>query len=202
MNIISKSIILFLICSGPLFAQPQVVFEGNKKPTKKQVTTTIKSKTIQIHRLSKQIIFLDDVEVEREDTTFLSDKMIVYYNENKKSKNDQPGSIKRIDAEKNVRIFREEFVATGDHGSYDPQAGTFAIEKNVIFNNGTSIAKGEKFTYNTKTQKGYLTGAPKTAGDIEGKIIDQKDNRVIVIIDDEAENKNKPDQKSKNKNNE
>ena len=123
------------------------------------VTTTIRAKFIIITRQSGIIEFLENAITEREDTSFLADKMIVYYDEAKKTdigQENESGSIKKIDAIGHVKIFNQEIVATGDTGSYDPSLGIFTIEENVIFNNGTSIANGKKFVYDINTKKSNL----------------------------------------------
>ena len=78
--------------------------------------------------------------------------------------------IKRIEAKDNVKIFNDEFLATGKSGFYDPKADNFILEEDVVINQGTSVATGEKFIYNLTTKKGNLVG--------------QKNDRVIVIIND------------------
>lgn len=142
------------------------------------VTTTIRAKFIIITRQSGIIEFLENAITEREDTSFLADKMIVYYDEAKKTdigQENESGSIKKIDAIGHVKIFNQEIVATGDTGSYDPSLGIFTIEENVIFNNGTSIANGKKFVYDINTKKSNLLGEEKKEGEL-------KDNRVLIII--------------------
>jgi len=191
--------------------QPLIVFDGKKKAQNKQgiITSVINSKIIELHRLQSRIDFIGNVIVEREDTSFLADKMIVYYNQEKSDKilvkernhgkKGGESSIKKIDALNNVKIFQEDFVATGDIGSYDPKAGIFTVEQNVTFNSGTSVANGDKFIYDVNTKKGYLTGKKnyisKEKSDEEIKQL--KDGRVIVIIDENDELIKK--QKKKNK---
>ena len=60
------------------------------------VTTTIRAKFIIITRQSGIIEFLENAITEREDTSFLADKMIVYYDEAKKTdigQENESGSI-------------------------------------------------------------------------------------------------------------
>lgn len=102
--------------------------------------------------------------------------MTIIYNE--KTKNNDDPQIQRIDAYDNVKIFSEEFVASGEIGNYNPNKDNFTLEKNVIVNNGTSIASGDKFIYDLKTKKGHFVG-PKNETSITGT---GGDKRVIVII--------------------
>ena len=115
----------------------------------------------------------------------------------------QSSSIKRIDAKENVKIFSEEFIATGDMGYYDPSANIFVLEKNVMVNNGISIASGNKFIYDITTKKGNFVGfkdemAINNKKEIEGY---EKDKRVVVVIGNDVQDQQKPkkskEQKSK-----
>ena len=175
--------------------RPLAEIEREKKVINNQemVTSVIRSKFISIKRHSGIIEFFENVIIEREDTSFLSDKMIAYYDEEKKEKignKDEAGIIKKIDAFGRVKIFNQEIVATGDTGSYDPSLGIFTIEENVIFNNGTSIANGKKFIYNINTKKSNLFGEESQAGQL-------KDSRVLIIIGEEEKNKkNKKEEKN------
>ena len=107
---------------------------------------------------------------------------------------DGDSKIKRIDAYDNVKIFSEDFVASGDYGYFDPLNDFFVLEKNVIVNNGTSIASGDKFLYNIKTKKGNFLGRKDETSIAKNN----GEKRVVVIIgEDSAEKK-----KDKNQSNE
>jgi len=169
-------------------SSPLAQIEREKKVTannKEMVTTIIRAKFISIIRQSGVIEFLENAITEREDTSFLADKMIVYYDETKEkeiNQKNEAGSIKKINAFGHVKIFNQEIVATGDAGSYDPSLGIFTIEENVIFNNGTSIANGKKFVYDANTKKSNLFGEEKKEGEL-------KDSRVLIIIGEEEKDK-------------
>jgi lipopolysaccharide transport protein LptA len=150
--------------------------------------TRIRSDIIDIKRKSQTINFLHNVVVEKGDSSLLADKMTVFYEEKSASKTvsgEKESSITRIDAQENVKIFSKEFVASGEFGYYEPKQDIFVLEKNVIVNNGTSIATGQKFVYNLTTKKGHFVGAKD-----ETAIVDQgnagADKRVVVIIGDDA----------------
>ena len=92
-------------------------------------------------------------------------------------------SIKKIEATNNVKVFNDEFVATGTYGFYSANQNNIILEKNVTFNNGTSVAHGEKFVYDLKTKKGNMVGTGNPAKPTNHQA-DSDDGRVIVIIDD------------------
>lgn len=156
--------------------------------SKTEPPTRIRSDIIDIKRKSQTINFLNNVVVEREDSSLLAQKMTVIYSE--KTQNSDP-QIKRIDATKNVKIFSEEFVGSGDKGHYNPNKDIFVLEKNVIVNNGTSIASGDKFIYSLKTKKGHFVG-PKNETSITGN---GGDRRVVIVIGNDM--KDKMDKKNK-----
>ena len=190
------AVMLCAMSCATLWAKDEKAIPINEKSDAKEIVTTITSKIINIKRNKEEIEFLKNVVAEREDTSILADRMLVKYVEDKT----KADSIEHIYAYGNVRIFNQEFVVTGDKGFYDPQLGDFIVEENVIFNNGTSRANGEKFIYNVISNKGYLTGAdpqeePVNENFEDGEDIEEgsdeptkakKDNRVILIIGDDV----------------
>jgi lipopolysaccharide export system protein LptA len=117
--------------------------------------------------------------------------MRVFY-ENKPAENVAEGekkqsSIQKIEAKENVKIFSEDFIASGDFGYYEPKKDSFILEKNVIVNTGTSIASGDKFLYDLKTKKGVFIGR-KDETSIVGN---GGDKRVVVVIGNDLQGKKK-----------
>ncbi len=169
-------------------------------PKKKEGPTRIRSDIIDIKRKSQTVNFLKNVVVEKEDSSLLAQKMtLIYYD--KEAIPEGASSIERIDAWDSVKIFTEEFIASGDVGHYDPTKDIFVLEQNVIVNNGSSIASGDKFVYDLTTKKGYFVGkneqslsAAKNAG--------SQDNRVVVVIGNDLREQKKSAKKSKTEDNE
>lgn len=156
----------------------------------KVVITKIKADFIVIKR-NDGVIYLDkNVVIDRDDLNVLAQHMEVYFDENKKVVKDDSKSsaIKKIIASDHVKIFNEEFVANGDIGTFDPANDNFILEKNVVFNRGSSVAHGEKFIYNLKTKKGNLVGQKLI--DKDNQKVDS-DGRVTVIINDSDFKKSK-----------
>ena len=186
--------------------------------TKPEAPTKIRSDIIDIKRKSQTINFLHNVVVEKEDSTLLAQKMTVFY-EDEKSVEDKPGKdvdavenetdsttakknsakkgtkIKRIDAADDVKIFTQEFVAKGEIGHYDPEKDIFVLEKNVIVNNGGSVANGDKFVYDLKTKKGNFVGKQRDMS----PLLRDEDNRVVVVIRSDAKEQQKEQKNSKKK---
>jgi lipopolysaccharide transport protein LptA len=174
--------ILFLVGSKQSVAAPK---------TKPETPTRIRSDIIDIKRKSQTIDFFHNVVVEKDDSSLLAQKMRVFY-ENKPAENVAEGekkqsSIQKIEAKENVKIFSEDFIASGDFGYYEPKKDSFILEKNVIVNNGTSIASGDKFLYDLKTKKGVFIGR-KDETSIVGN---GGDKRVVVVIGNDLQGKKK-----------
>jgi lipopolysaccharide transport protein LptA len=148
--------------------------------------TRIRSDVIDVKRKSQQINFLKNVVVEKDDSSLLAEKMTVLYYE--KKNDSQKSKIKKIEAHENVKIFSEEFVGSGDYGFYDPEKNIFVLERNVVVNNGTSIASGDKFLYDLITKKGRFLGK-KDETSITGS---GSDKRVMVILGSDAKEIKKP----------
>lgn len=169
---------------------------------KHESPTRIRSDIIDIKRKSQTIDFFDNVVVERDDSSLLARKMTVFYEQKDGSKAadsaQKKSSIKRIDAKENVRIFSRDFIASGDFGYYDPSKDQFVLEKNVIVNNGASIASGNKFVYSLITKKGVFVG-PKDETSITGN---GGDKRVVVVIGNDIQNEKSEKKKLKKENNE
>ncbi len=126
--------------------------------------------------------FFGNVVVEKEDDSLLAEKMKVFYHEVNNGAGGKKTELEKIDAEKNVRIFSQEFIGSGNIGHYYPKENIFVLEQNVVVNNGTSIASGEKFIYDLTKKKGNFVGK-KEESSITGNGGDQ---RVVVIIGDDA----------------
>jgi len=166
------------------------MFIGNASAavkSKPESLTRIRSEIIDIKRKSQTVEFVNNVIVERDDSSLLAGRMKVIYDKKQDENSTESSSIKRIDASENVRIFTDEFIATGEVGHYDPQRDFFVLEKKVTVNNGTSIASGDKFVYNLKTKKGNFVG--KKTGDLGAE--NNSDKRAVVVIGNDVQDSKK-----------
>lgn len=180
---------MVLSCEIVLFANYNIAEAAKKQ--KRETPTRIRSDIIDIKRKSETVDFINNVVVEKDDSSLLAQNMTIFYNEKSEGKS---AEIKIIKAKDNVRIFSEEFVASGDSGYYDPSKDIFALEKNVVVNNGTSLASGNKFVYNLKTKKGKFIGG----SDSTSIVRNGGDERVVVVIGNDLEDRKKQTKKSKN----
>ncbi len=149
---------------------------------KKETPTRIRADIIDIKRKLQIVDLIDNVVIEKDGSTILADKMKVFYEEM-----ESETRVKKADAESRVKIFSDDFIANGDFGHYEPENNTITLEKNVIVNNGTSIASGDKFIYNLLTKKGNFIGE-KDESDLKNI---GSDKRVMVIIGNDIKKKQK-----------
>jgi lipopolysaccharide export system protein LptA len=123
----------------------------------KKIPTKVRSNIIDIKKNLHVIDFIGNVIVEKDQDSILADKMILFYQENKSDNQTTKSKIEKIEASDNVKFFSKDYVATSKNGYYNPDQDLLTLENDVVVNNGTSIAKGNKFIYNFKTKKGNLT---------------------------------------------
>lgn len=161
-------VILMLFFISNSWSQESSLFSQDASDVK------IRSEIIDIKRKLQRIEFKKNVIVESGDSSLLADRMYVLYLEGSSK---GQGSVQKIIANDNVKIFAQDFTATGKKGHYDPKQDVFVLEEDVIVNNGLSIASGEYFLYDLKNEKGIFIGQKNVE-----QINDNKDNRVKVII--------------------
>lgn len=156
---------------------PNSYANNNSKKNKSQIK--IKAEIFDIKQNNQKIDLINNVIIEKDDISLLSDKMEIIYQDIKKNDLNNSSKIKEIKALNNVKMFNNEFVASSQIGIYDPKKNIFILQKNVIVNSGTSIASGEQFIYDLNLKKGYFTGN-NTAKKIAKS--SKNDDRVTVII--------------------
>ena len=192
-----------LFCSIHAYGDDPLSSNKSANTKAKEAKTKIRSDIIDIKRKSQSVNFVGNVVIEKADSSFLSQKMTILYNEKEnkkdsdqnlkkssdsvKSKPSKKSSIKKIYTNEKVKIFSDEFVASGDSGYYEPANDIFVLEKNVIVNNGVSIAKGDKFIHHISTKRSNFVGQKQEAAD--------KDKRVVIIIGDDAKDAKKSKEK-------
>ena len=199
MMIILRLILIILA----IFCTAKTTFAAQKSKVDKIVSTKITANFIDIKRKSETVDLIGNVVVEKEDLSIKADNMVVYYYENKnKTKGDnsdkKDNAIKKIEAKNNVKVFNGEITATGKYGFYNPDKNNLILEQDVVFNNGTSVATGQKFIYDLKTKKGKLVGGKNISTiNQSGDSYIKSDGRVVVIIDDNDFKKSKSNSNKK-----
>lgn len=149
--------LLFLQLTIAPAASNTVKTSNNDTNQSKKTPTKVSSNIIDIKKKLHVIDFIGNVVVEKNQDSILADKMTLIYQENKAGDQKTKSKIEKIIANDNVKFFSDDYVVTSKNGYYDPGQDSLTLENDVVVNNGTSIAKGDKFIYNFKTKKGNLT---------------------------------------------
>ncbi len=119
-----------------------------------------------------------------------------------KSSSQESSSVEKIFSDQRVKIFTRDSVATADSGYYDPNNETFVLEKNVVVNDGTSVAKGNTFVYDLVAKKGHFIGTKNVENSSASQQKSDEDNRAVVIFSDGEIDERKNSKKSKKTTNE
>lgn len=191
-------------------------FNAEAKISESKTPVRIRSDVIDIKQKYSSIEFIKNVVVDKDKSSLVADRMTVSYRlkKDKQKEDGQKSEIKQIDAIGNVKIFSDEFVASGNYGNYNPKTNSFTLKENVIVNNGTSIASGEEFIYIISSKKGefigkkrdlknknFLSQSQKNQIKSESQKLQNKqeneDDRITVIINEEVESKNQKPRKHK-----
>ena len=94
--------------------------------------------------------FIGNVYAHDEDNHFWGDKMIIYYDKNKK--------IELIKLEENVRIKRINEEATGNFASYSPKKEIIEIIGDVVVYKDKNILYGDKLTIDFISSTSIIIG--------------------------------------------
>ena len=94
--------------------------------------------------------FIGNVYAHDEDNHFWGDKMIIYYDENKK--------INLINLEENVRIKRINEEATGNFASYNPKKEIIEIIGDVVVYKDKNVMYGDKLTIDLISSTSIIMG--------------------------------------------
>ena len=94
--------------------------------------------------------FIGNVYANDEDNHFWGDKMIIYYDENKK--------IELINLEVNVRIKRVNEEATGNFATYSPKKEIIEIIGDVVIYKDENVLYGDKLTIDLISSTSIIMG--------------------------------------------
>ena len=94
--------------------------------------------------------FIGNVYANDEVNQFWGDKMIIYYDENKK--------IELISLEENVRIKRINEDATGNFATYSPKKEIIEIIGDVVIYKDKNVLYGDKLTIDLISSTSIITG--------------------------------------------
>lgn len=168
--------------------------------TKQGKLTVISQDGMDIDRVKKTITANQDVRVTNEGKVLTSDKVILYYVDEKKTRidhieaighvvtidkenkitadkmimyytNDKENEVKSVLAKGNVVASNAKNKITGDHGEYIPATQIITVTGNVVLHQGKSFIKGSKAWLNMVTGNSNLKNEEVTSsGKKKGRV--------------------------------
>ena len=146
-NLILLTVLYFLIYFSLFFDYSFAQQKSEKEPT------IITSEILTADNKAKTALFERSVVAKKGDMTLFADKMLVYYSEDK----DGSTSIKRIDAEGNVKLIKSDRVVVSKVATYFAEP-----EERIIFTGepkateGENVVTGTKMTYYLKDDRSIV----------------------------------------------
>lgn len=137
---------IFFLLSFSFYALAQ-----EKKAEKEPIIIT--SEILTADNKAKTALFEKSVVAKKGDMTLFADRMLVYYSENKEGSS----SIRRIDAEGNVKLIKGERVVVSKIATYFSEP-----EERIIFTGeprateGENVVTGSKMTYYLKDDRSIV----------------------------------------------
>lgn len=143
--------IIFFLSIFYLLNSSLYIFAQEKRGEKEPIIIT--SEILTADNKAKTALFEKSVVAKKGDMTLFADRMLVYYSENK----DGSSSIKRIDAEGNVKLIKGERVVVSKIATYFSEP-----EERIIFigepraTEGENVVIGSKMTYYLKDDRSVV----------------------------------------------
>jgi lipopolysaccharide export system protein LptA len=152
-RLILKNLILFIVLYFLIyFSFSSFNYSFAQQKTEKE-PTIITSEILTADNKAKTALFERSVIAKKGDMTLFADKMLVYYSEDK----DGSTSIKRIDAEGNVKLIKSDRVVVSKVATYFAEP-----EERIIFTGepkateGENIVTGTRMTYYLKDDRSIV----------------------------------------------
>ena len=112
----------------------------------------ITSDKLEIDRSNKISIFTGNVYLYNKDLKLWGEKLTVFFNE-------EDDEIKEIQAEKNVKIIKQEITAFGDKGFYIPQLNVVNLRGNVEVQENKNYVKCDELVLDIKNSTSIMKSA-------------------------------------------
>ena len=112
----------------------------------------ITSDKLEIDHSNKISIFTGNVYLYNKDLKLWGEKLTVFFNE-------EDDEIKEIQAEKNVKIIKQEITAFGDKGFYIPQLNVINLRGNVEVQENKNYVKCDELLLDIKNSTSIMKSA-------------------------------------------
>ena len=111
----------------------------------------VTSDTLEVDRKSNISTFIGNVYVHEKKIEIWSDKLIVKYNIDK-------NEVRELYVEQNVKIIRENIIATGKKGVYYPETGILKMYENVEVVENDNYVKCDELTLDIENSTSIMRG--------------------------------------------
>jgi lipopolysaccharide export system protein LptA len=132
----------------------------------KDAPISVDADTLEIIQNQNKAIFSGNVIAKQQDMTLQSDKMIIYYQQQKPKPNNEAesplGAMEKIEVLGNVRMNTPTESANSDRGLYDAIREKIFLYGNVVLRKDGNVLNGSALQYDMKTGSSIINGGVST----------------------------------------
>ncbi len=168
------------ILFGSVAAWAQSALSSSGFDTDKPIE--ILADSLEVQQEKQTATFEGNVQVLQGDMRLKAARLVVYYAGDKATKSttdeNNPPSIRKIDAFGDVFLSSPRETAKGDKGVYDVVNKRIELAGNVVLTQGKNILRGQNMTLDLVTGKSRIegSGTGNTKGRVRGIFVPQKKN--------------------------
>ncbi len=163
-------ILAVLLAAAPLAAQTSALKGHNT-----DAPIDFDAARIEVRDQDNQALLSGDVKIRQADMTLDADSVKIFY---LRPKTGEP-SVRRLDAQGNVRLVSPSEKATGRYGIYDVEQKQITLIGDVVLNRGESQLRGQRLAIDLASGRSTLDGAsgggakgaPATGGRVSGRFV-------------------------------
>lgn len=152
--------LILTIVSGLLISLSAIAQEQNYNS---KAPVEITADKLEVTKQNQSAVFSGNVEAKQGNITIKSDKMMVYYTENK-GKGTGGSSVSKVETTGNVILSTPDEKATSNIGIFEVAKNTIELSGNVVLTRGKNMVKGDKLLYNLTTGQSQLVSAADKDG--------------------------------------
>ena len=164
-------VLALLLAAAPLVAQTSALKGHNT-----DAPIDFDAARIEVRDKDNQALLSGDVKIRQADMTLDADNVKIFY---LRPKTGEP-SVKRLDAQGNVRLNSPSEKASGRYGIYDVEQKQITLIGDVVLNRGESQLRGQRLAIDLDTGRSTLDGAasgggkpgaPASGGRVSGRFV-------------------------------
>jgi lipopolysaccharide export system protein LptA len=143
-----------LVCLGvlitPLWLSSAISGEPKQKPIDRDQPINIVSDRLDAYSEKRMVVFSGNAVATQGARTIRSDRLTLYYKEDKKpagrstGEAEGTGNVERVEATGHVTITEGERVVTGDAAVFDQDARKITMTGGAVMREGASVIRGDR----------------------------------------------------------